>query len=89
MTREELQEAVPVYQYQDRPSCAKYIRIVDIPNPYRTECARDHLGAGSPERGCLWASDWATWLHARFSGQYEPRHDQNAPILDDSMAARW
>jgi hypothetical protein len=84
MTRDEL-EKVPVHEIGGKPA---YIRLVDVSNPFRTECYYDHISANVPGQFCIWTWDWQRWLSTRFSGQYQPRHSTlGATVITDEMIA--
>ncbi|HJV74799.1 MAG TPA: hypothetical protein VJ654_11300 [Noviherbaspirillum sp.] len=85
LTREELESSVPVHQERQSHGTIRFIRLIDVPNPYRSECWHDHRGSNLPKRWCLRSMDWQIWLGARFSGSYKPRHKPDAPFITDEM----
>ena len=84
MTRDELEDFVPVHDMSGKPA---FIRLVDVPNPFRTECYYDHTCANVPGQWCIWVWDWRRWLSVRFSGSYQPRFRASVPVITDDMIA--
>ncbi|MGC0110656.1 hypothetical protein [Ralstonia pseudosolanacearum] len=76
MTRDELTVLVPVHE---SPTGGRYVRLRDIPNPWRSEFDYDSLGATLPaiagEAECHWVGDWVKWPSFRFEPDYTPRYD--------------
>ena len=90
MTKDELIEKVKVYRYMDMP----YIRIIDIPNPYRSEFVSDSYGSTCPlipeEGECHYSWDWEKWLRIRFRESYKLRFpDQYKYISDEECSAEY
>ncbi|MFX1689863.1 hypothetical protein PWR05_35980 [Paraburkholderia sp. A2RI-6] len=73
--REELQALVPVR----KGLTEHYVRLRDIPNPWRSEFANDSIGATLPaisgEAECHFVGDWVKWLSLRFAPDYRPLYD--------------
>ncbi len=82
MDRVELENLVPVHELSGKPA---FVRLVDVPNPFRTECYHDHLCANVPGQQCIWVWDWHRWLEARFSGTYQPRHKAAKEEITNDM----
>jgi len=82
MTRDELEALVPVQELNGKPA---YIRLLDVPNPFRTECYLDHASANVPGQWNIWLWDWQRWLRARFSGRYQQRHNKLPKLVTDDM----
>lgn len=66
--RAALRQAVPIQLRADgRPY---YVRLADIPQPWRDELRAALPGSGCPaiagEGECAYASDWVDWLRGRF-----------------------
>ncbi|MDC6237024.1 hypothetical protein PP724_22940 [Ralstonia solanacearum] len=76
MTREELKGLVPVHK---SPTGGHYVRLRDIPNPWRSEFANDSLGSTQPviagEAECHFVGDWVKWLSFRFEPDYKMLYD--------------
>ncbi|MFL9903338.1 hypothetical protein PQR71_35280 [Paraburkholderia fungorum] len=74
MTLEELQSSIPVHKH----ATGRYVRVRDIPNPYRSEFSADSLLAECPaipgEGLCHFVGDWAAWLSFRFKPDYQLRY---------------
>lgn len=74
MTHAELQALVPVL----KNASDRYIRLRDVPNPYRSEFASDCIDASCmdvPGEGPSYlVGDWALWLSSRFQSDYAPRY---------------
>ena len=83
MTKDELIEKVKVYRYMDMP----YIRIIDIPNPYRSEFVSDSYGSTCPlipeEGECHYSWDWEKWLRIRFRESYKLRFPKQYKYISD------
>ncbi|MFM0140590.1 hypothetical protein [Caballeronia grimmiae] len=75
MTREEMMLLVPVVKGAD----AHYVRVRDIPNPWRSEFANDSIDAEQPtmpgEAACYFVGDWIKWLALRFEPEYKLLYD--------------
>ena len=69
MTRNELISAVTVYECGGRPY---FIRITDIPEPWRSQFRRATYGAQRPviddDRGLAYAWDWLQWVNGTWYG---------------------
>lgn len=86
MIRDELKFSVPVRQKDG----VNYVRLADIPNPYRSQFSFDSYGSTMPlfkdEGFCHYSSDWDKWLSIRFSDAYRPRYNEDDfKILTDDM----
>jgi hypothetical protein len=71
MTRAELEALVPVLEHVSGPEPGRgfwYVRLADIPEPYRQQFDRSLIGCtipcvpGEPAQGCVFAHDWRAWL---------------------------
>jgi len=67
-----------------------YVRLIDIPNPYRSQFSFDSYGSTMPlfdnEGFCHYSWDWEKWLDIRFRTNYSPRYDEaDFKILTDDM----
>jgi hypothetical protein len=90
MTIEELKVAVPVYR---PPGHLPYVRLIDVPNPYRSEFAADSTGSTRPrvegEADCYYAHDWSLWLSYRAISSYKLRFpDRYELITDEALQER-
>jgi hypothetical protein len=86
MTIEELKATVPVYC---RPGQLSYVRLIDIPNPYRSEFAVDSIGSTLPlidgETDCYYAHDWMSWLGYRAIASYALRFPDRYELITDAV----
>ena len=74
MTLEELIAAVPIRDFRGRPF---YVRLSDIPEPWKAQFSRSLFGAGCPyfegEGDCAYSHDWERWVNSRsWGGVYAP-----------------
>lgn len=71
MTYDELIAAVPVCDFRGRPY---YIRLKDIPEPWRQQFERAIFGSACPviegEGACAYAHDWKSWVSGNWYGGY-------------------
>ena len=69
MTRDELIAAVPVREYRGRPF---YVRIEDVPAPWRQQFERALIGSAQPvidgAGACAHAYDWKSWANDTWYG---------------------
>lgn len=88
---DEVELLVPVRQTF---SGSQYVRLIDIPQPWRGQFAADHVGSASPipedegDRPCYFAQDWAIWLQRRFEPTYKPIFACTEDITDE-LATSW
>lgn len=71
MTRDELLAAVPVREFRGRPF---FVRIQDVPEPWRQPFERALIGSASPvidgEPACAHVTDWKSWVYGTRYGGY-------------------
>lgn len=74
MEKEELEKLVPIIEQEDMD----VVRLIDIPNPYRTEFYIDSSGSTHPllqgEGICHYSCDWYKWLSIRFNKKIKYSH---------------
>lgn len=75
-TLDQLMQSVPVYNV-DATGVLQYVRLKDIPNPYRSEFAADLYDVRVPyvagQGPCQYAHRWWQWLDRRFAADYALR----------------
>lgn len=85
MTIEELEEMVPVIEN-------RYVRLIDIPNPWRSEFVADSKGSTCPivrgQGDCSYAWDWSRWLSFRSKSDYKARYFDTYRLISDEEASR-
>jgi hypothetical protein len=65
-----------------------YIRLIEIPNPYRSQFAADSYGSTNPlienEGPCSYSWDWLKWVDIRFRyTEYKPRFPEQYHYISD------
>lgn len=84
----ELQKTVPIIQHAYTP----YIRLIDIPNPWRSEFFSDSLGAACPiitgEGPCYYVWDWNKWLDFRSKSNRRTRFGGPVYFISDEEASK-
>ena len=74
------------------PVKGRIIRIIDIPNPWRSEFLHDSYGSTMPvvpgEGLCSYSYDWRTWLSFRLAPDYRPRYPGAIRLVSDEEAMR-
>lgn len=84
---EELKKAVPIILHGFTP----YVRLIDIPNPWRSELFSDALGTGCPtisgEGPCYYAWDWNKWLDFRSKSNRKTRFGGPVNFISDEEAS--
>jgi len=85
---EELQKKVPIFANHYTP----YVRLVDIPNPWRSEFFSDSLGTGCPiipgEGSCHFAWEWNKWLDFRSKSHRKTRFGGPVYFISDEEASK-
>lgn len=85
MTIDELEAVVPVFDN-------KFVRLIDIPNPWRSEFVADSRGSTCPiisgEGDCSYILDWYRWLSFRKQLDYKPRYSGGYRLISDEEASR-
>ncbi|MCW5651750.1 MAG: hypothetical protein KIS62_18545 [Ramlibacter sp.] len=73
MTRDELLAVVPVREFRGRPF---YVRMADIPEPWRRQFMSSLIGSAIPaiegEGDCAHSYDWRAWVQGRWNGHDGP-----------------
>jgi len=76
MSRNELIACVPVHEYNGRPF---FIRVVDIPDPWRAPFLKTLVGSQCPafegEGDLAYAWDWERWVNGRLCAAIGSRID--------------
>lgn len=90
-SQEQLTNMVNIHECPN--SQITYIRLADIPNPYRSQFAADSYGSTNPlienEGPCAYSWDWLKWLRIRFrSDEYKPRFKENYTHITDEMCSK-
>ncbi len=84
---EGLKRTVPIIQHAYTP----YVRLIDIPNPWRSEFFSDALGMGCPvipgEGPCYYAWDWNKWLDFRSKSRRRTRFGGPVNQISDEEAS--
>lgn len=84
---EELEYVVPIHKGE----LTSYVRIIDIPNPWRSEFVADSVGSTCPvipgEGQCHYPWDWQKWLSFRLKSGYQPRFDEQVLYISDEQAS--
>lgn len=84
MNRSDLEKRVPVHP-------PGVVRLIDIPNPYRSEFDVDMSGTTQIEHGlptpCMFAEDWFNWLAVRFRPNYRMLFPQDFRLISDEELA--
>ncbi len=85
---EELEKKVPIFANHHTP----YVRLIDIPNPWRSEFYADSLGTACPiipgEGPCNYAWDWNTWLDFRSKSNRRTRFGGPVYFISDEEASK-
>lgn len=81
MTRDELLAVVPVREFHGRPF---YVRVADIPEPWRQHFMHALRGSACPviagEGDCAHSHDWRAWVQDRwYFGRMGPTGLDGAP----------
>jgi len=70
LTKQELLAKVAVHEIND----LLIVKLINIPNPYRSEFAADMYYATRPliegEAWCFYAHDWSSWVRGRYKKDY-------------------
>ncbi len=73
-TKQQLLDAVPVYNIDGRPA---YIRIADIPEPWRTQAQTEIRGCACPvvegQGPLYYVNDFRAWVNGRWYGMPGPK----------------
>ncbi|GAC1569448.1 MAG: hypothetical protein NVS3B3_23840 [Aquirhabdus sp.] len=76
MNRDELIRSVPVHEYKGRPF---FIRVADIPDPWRTQFWKDITPCQCPafegEGDLAYVWDWERWVYGRSYASISSRMD--------------